>query len=212
MILVLPLMRYLIRAWRRRRGQGAEVSVPFHHARHRVPIAVAVVSGVLVSAGCESSSNPSSAGRSASNLAAAGIRFASCMRSNGVPKFPDPTTSGGSVHISIKSNSGINPASPSFQAAQTTCGKLVPGGGPGSEKPSAATEAQMLAISECMRAHRVNRFPDPTTTPPSSPAGYSGVMTRNGVSFAIPTTIDIQSPAVKQAATACHLPGLGQGG
>jgi hypothetical protein len=37
-------------------------------------------------------------------------------------------------------------------------------------------------------------------------------MTHNGVSFAIPTTIDIQSPAVRQAATACHLAGLGQGG
>jgi hypothetical protein len=37
-------------------------------------------------------------------------------------------------------------------------------------------------------------------------------MTHNGASFAIPTTIDIQSPAVRQAATACHLAGLGQGG
>ena len=69
----------------------------------------------------------------------------------------------------------------------------------------------MLAISDCMRAHRVTRFPDPTTTPPNTPTGYSGVLTRNGVSFAIPTTIDIQSPAVQQAATACHLGGLGQG-
>ena len=171
----------------------------------------AVVCGVLVTAGCGSSSKPSSLGNRASKLAAVGISFSACMRSHGVPNFPDPTTSGGGSSISIKSGSGINPASPSFQAAQTACGKLVPGGGPGSGKPSAATESQMLTISECMRAHGVSGFPDPTTTPPSSPAGYSGVMTHNGVSFAIPTTIDIQSPAVRQAATTCHLAGLGQG-
>jgi len=173
---------------------------------------MAVLSGVLVIAGCGSSSKPSSPTKSASNLAAAGIKFASCMRSHGVPNFPDPNTSAGGVGFSIKSSSGVNPASPSFQAAQTACRKLLPGGGPGSEKPSAATTAQMLTISECMRAHGVSGFPDPTTTPPSSPAGYSGVLARDGVFFAIPTTIDIQSPAVRQAATACHLGGLGQGG
>ena len=70
----------------------------------------------------------------------------------------------------------------------------------------------MLAISECMRAHGVSRFPDPTTPPPTGPAGYSGVLTRNGVSFAIPTTTDIESPPVQQAATACHLGGRGQRG
>ncbi len=170
------------------------------------------VSGVLVIAGCGSSSKPSSPSKSASKLAAAAVRFASCMRSHGVPNFPDPATSGGGVHISIKSSSGINPASPAFQAAQKACGKLLPGGAPVSGQPSAAAEAQMLAISECMRAHGVSGFPDPTTTPPSSPAGYSGVLTRNGVSLAIPTTIDLQSPGVQRAATACHLGGLGQGG
>ncbi len=212
MILVLPLIRYLIRAWRQRRGKHTRMSVPFDLARDRVPILVAVVSGVLVIAGCGSSNSPSSSSKGASNLAAAAISYADCMRSHGVPNFPDPSTSGGSVRFSLKSSSGINPASPAFHAAQTVCGKLLPGGAPGSRQPSAATEAQMLAISECMRTHGVSGFPDPTTTPPSSPAGYSGVLDRNGVSFVIPTTIDLQSPAVQRAATHCHLGGLGQGG
>jgi hypothetical protein len=43
------------------------------------------------------------------------------------------------------------------------------GGAPGSVKPSAVAKAQMLAISECIRAHGVIGFPDPTTAPPSSP-------------------------------------------
>ncbi len=212
MVLVFPLISHLIRAWRQRRGNHARMSVPFDQARDRLPIAVAVVSGVLVIVGCGSSTSPSSPSKSASNLAAAAISYADCMRSRGVPNFPDPSTSGGSVSFTLKSSSGINPASPAFHAAQTACGQLLPGGAPASGQPSAATEAQMLAISECMRAHGVSGFPDPTTTPPGSPAGSSGVLDRNGVSFVIPTTIDLQSPAVQRAATHCHLGGLGQGG
>ncbi|MGO9901157.1 MAG: hypothetical protein ACLP0J_16020 [Solirubrobacteraceae bacterium] len=212
MILVLPLISYLISAWRRRRGKHTRMSVPFDLARDRVPIAVAVVSGVLVIAGCGSSSSPSSPTKSASNLAAAAISYAACMRSHRVPSFPDPSTSGGSVSFSLKSSFGINPASPAFHAAQTACDKLLPGGAPRSGQPSVATEAHMRAIAECMRAHGVSGFPDPTTIPPSGSAGYSGVLDRNGVSFVIPTTIDLQSPAVQRAATHCRLRGLGQGG
>ncbi len=182
-----------------------------HVARDRVPIATAVVAGVLVIAGCGSSSEPSSPSNSASNLAAAATRFASCMRLHGVPNYPDPTISGRGVSFNFKSTAGINQASPSYQAAQRSCGKLLPGGGPGSEKPSAATKAQLLTSSECMRAHRITGFPDPTTTPPKSSAGYSGVLDRNGVFLAIPTSIDVQSPAIRQALTACHLGNLGQG-
>lgn len=65
-------------------------------------------------------------------------------------------------------------------------------------------------VKACVQ--RSSRFPDPTTPPPTGPAGYSGVLTRNGVSFAIPTTTDIESPPVQQAATACHLGGRGQRG
>ncbi len=189
------------------------MSARFHLARHCVPVALAVASGVLVIAGCGSSSKPSSASQSASNLASAGIRFSSCMRAHGVSHFPDPTSSGGGVRISINSNSGINPASPAFQAAQKACAKLLPGGAPGSGPPaSAATMKQMLAVAECMRAHGVSGFPDPTSRLPSIP-GTGAVLFHNGAGFVIPSTIDTQSPAFEQAATACNLtPGGGKGG
>jgi hypothetical protein len=196
--------------------QPAGMSVSFRLAGRRVlialAVAVAVMSSMLVIAGCGSLNRPSNHTSIASKLAAAGVRFASCMRSNAVSNFPDPTTSGIGVGFSLSSRSGINPASPAYRSAQKACSKLLPGSGPGSVKPSAATKTQMLAISACMRAHGVSGFPDPTTTPPSSPAAYGGLLERNGVSFAIPTTIDLQSPAVQQAATACQLGGLGQGG
>jgi hypothetical protein len=64
--------------------------------------------------------------------------------------------------------------------------------------------SQALAFSKCMRAHGISGFPDPTTTPPSGPAGYSAVMGRDGVFLAIPNSIDAQSPGFKQAAAACN--------
>ncbi len=83
---------------------------------------------------------------------------AACMRSHGVPKFPDPTA-GGVVHLR-----GIDPSSSAFQAAQKACGKLFPNGAKGGP-PSPAEQARMqegaLKFSQCMRSHGVPSFPDP---------------------------------------------------
>ena len=57
------------------------------------------------------------------------LRFARCMRENGV-NMPDPDFSKGGV--SMKIDEGFNPSSEAFQAAQKACGSLFgPGGGPG---------------------------------------------------------------------------------
>ena len=45
--------------------------------------------------------------------------FARCMRENGVPGFPDPSSGGG--RMVIGADSGVNPNDPKFQAAQQTC-------------------------------------------------------------------------------------------
>jgi hypothetical protein len=59
------------------------------------------------------------------------LKFSACMRSHGVPKFPDPQISGGRIGLVFGRNSGIDPNSPQFKAAQKACQKLLPGGGPG---------------------------------------------------------------------------------
>ena len=91
------------------------------------------------------------------------VKFSGCMRSHGVANFPDPTSSGG---IEIDSNSGINPGSPEFQAAQKVCQKYL---GP---RPTATQQSQAerraLAFAACMRAHGVPNFPDPTFGPNGS--------------------------------------------
>jgi hypothetical protein len=56
-----------------------------------------------------------------------GLKFSACMRAHGLPKFPDPQTSGGGMRLSLDRRSGIDPSSPIFQAAQKACQKLLPG-------------------------------------------------------------------------------------
>ncbi len=132
------------------------------------------------------------------------------MRSHGLPNFPDPGANGG---IRISPGSGVNPASPAFQSAQSACSKLLPGGGPGSGRPDPQAKAHMLALSACMRAHGVADFPDPRSgSPPTNPAGYSGVMATNGYFLAIPSSINVRSPAFLQAAAACNFGPRGGGG
>jgi hypothetical protein len=165
-----------------------------------------IATGVaLVLAGCGSSSKPENASGHGSQF----VVFAQCMRANGVPGFPDPSGSGGGIQI--QAGSGINPASPAFEAAQSKCRKLLPGGGPGKGQSSEQVEQQMLAKSVCMRAHGVTGFPDPTTSAPRNlnPAQYSIAMGRAGVFLLVPRSIDVASPAFQHAAAAC---GFGPGG
>ncbi len=66
-------------------------------------------------------------------LRAGALAMAKCMRSHGVPNFPDPVISAGpggaGVRIRIGGSPGaLNPSSPAFQAANQTCGKLIGAG------------------------------------------------------------------------------------
>ncbi len=52
------------------------------------------------------------------------LKFSKCMRSHGLPNFPDPKES--KQGISISSAQGLDPNSPQFQTAQRDCRSLVP--------------------------------------------------------------------------------------
>jgi hypothetical protein len=170
--------------------------------RARLLTAAALLSGALV-AGCGGSS-PSPAGGASSSASAAGavesgVAFSRCIRSYGVPNFPDPKVSGQTVRMG--SPSAVR--SPAFQSAARSCQRLLPKGPPGPEAPSGPAQARMLNLSACMRKHGISRFPDPTTSPPSSSAGDSGIIGSGGYYLAIPTSIDTNSPEFEQAAAAC---------
>lgn len=121
------------------------------------------------------------------------FKFSECMRSHGVPNFPDPNSSGG---FDFSSSSGLNPGNPKFQAAQSDCQQYQ---GP---RPSAAQQAQAekqaLAFSACMRAHGLPDFPDPTFGP-------NGGINRNyGPGSANPDNVNANSPAFQAAIKKCN--------
>ena len=184
--------------------------------------AIAITLGMLALAGCSSPKSSSVAGggaaattaRSASppsnqtQLQAALLKFAECMRSNGVPAFPDPSADGG---FQFTPNSGVDPSSTAMKSAQAKCRKLMPGGGPLSPgtttHPTAHWLALMIKAAHCMRRHGISNFPDPTTTVPPMPTGGRGQISDiDGVIFTFNNTIDPQSPAFARAARTCGFP------
>jgi hypothetical protein len=185
---------------RRMKGTGAP------DRRRVLAVALAAVSCALALTACGSSGKSNNG--SASNGEAAGIEFADCMRSHGVPNFPDPGPGGG---IQISSNSGINPQSPAFQSAQNACSKLMPGGGPLRGPVSESQKLAMLRLAKCMRKHGLSTFPDPRTTAPAPGTGFGIAFGGPGSFIAVPQSL-IQSPAFNQAAAACNFPGAGRRG
>src|SRR6201987_3202754 len=121
--------------------------------RRRSCIALAAGAVVLAIAACGSAGGsprpPHSTGPSI------GVRYADCMRPNGVPNFPDPSGGAGLVVPNY-----INPASPAFESAQRACQSLMTG--PAARAPADGQQRQtLLGLSRGMRAHGVSGFPDP---------------------------------------------------
>ncbi|HWE32265.1 MAG TPA: hypothetical protein VG410_02200 [Solirubrobacteraceae bacterium] len=160
------------------------------------PTVIAAAAVVLL-AGCGSSAKP----RHGAGLDP-GIKFADCMRANGVPSFPDPSGGGGGVQIP----NSVDTNAPAFQRARKACGGLLPGPG-GRQAATAEQKASMLKLSRCMRAHGVSGFPDPVSSPPASPVGMAIAFGRPGAFIVVPQSLDPQSPTFETAAKVCQLPG-----
>ena len=67
---------------------------------------------------CQTSSQ-TSAEKAAANAAA--LKYATCMRSHGVPNFPDPNGQG---LIQVNATGSLDASSPQFQKAETACNSL----------------------------------------------------------------------------------------
>jgi hypothetical protein len=178
--------------------------VPNHR---RAGLAFLTVAFGFAIAGCgftgSSSEAASSGGPESPTVAADFLKFAACMRSHGVPNFPDPSSHGG---IQIAAGSGVDPASPAFQSAQNKCQKLLPGGGPGKvPAPSASDTRAALAWAQCVRRHGVPNFPDPSA---SATAGLNF----RGIVFPVGPEFNPRSPAFEQAQASCGRGPLAGGG
>ncbi|MEU4894826.1 hypothetical protein AB0B12_19900 [Streptomyces sp. NPDC044780] len=105
-----------------------------------------------VGSGNDSQSKQPEAGSQAN-----GLKFAQCMRENGLTDFKDPKPGEGM-------GAGIDPQSPEFQKAEKACKQYMPapppeegGGGPG----DVWSTDDKLKYAKCMRNNGVPSFPDP---------------------------------------------------
>jgi len=89
------------------------------------------------------------------------LAFSKCMRSHGVPDYPDPNSKGEFI---------TNPGSPSpkepgsvVRAAVQACRHLWPAGGPGSLTAAQKQQIQQRALKlvQCLRAHGLPDISDP---------------------------------------------------
>lgn len=145
----------------------------------RPRIAVAAAGSVLALAACGSAAKPSPTATSVNSR----LAFAKCMRSHGLPRFPDGPNIPGAVADS-----------PAFKPAAQLCRKYLYAGSGPPGKVSASTREALLHHAQCMRVHGVPNYPDPTI-PSHGPPNTQ-----------LPPGVDTNAPAFKRAASACGGP------
>ena len=140
------------------------------NAATRALAAAAVLIGVLAG-GCSNGSPDNGDADAADGAAgtaevrATGVRFAECMRANGVTGFPDPDASGEVTIDGVVNGSNIDPDGPVWTAAIQACEDLQPAGFTGGER-TPEEQAAALAFAQCMRDNGVPDFPDPVDGEP----------------------------------------------
>jgi hypothetical protein len=113
------------------------------------------------SAGTSTASTGSAAGGGGDTIASKreqGVKFAECMRANGVSDFPDPNAAGEFVY-----GASVTPAV--FDKAVGACKALQPPGTLSAQR-SPAQQTEGLKFAQCVRQNGVSDFPDPVNGQP----------------------------------------------
>jgi hypothetical protein len=134
--------------------------------RTRRPLAglVAIAVAAMISA-CGSSATGSAGGNSSTTDHLTALKFAECMRANGVSGFPDPSASGTLTLDGVVNGTSLNLSAPASKRALVACKRLEPPGFTGTKR-SASQQQAALKFAECMRENGVPDFPDPTPNGP----------------------------------------------
>ena len=130
------------------------------------PLAALAILALIV-AGCSSTSagTGSSGGNSTASTHEKAVRFAECMRANGVSAFPDPNASGELTIDGIANGSSVDTSSAAFEQALSACKDLEPPGFTGT-KVTPQQRTARLEFAQCVRDNGVPDFPDPTPDGP----------------------------------------------
>jgi hypothetical protein len=129
----------------------------------RTMAAILTASLALLAAAC--GGNPLSSGVGGASTARSAnsqlLVYVHCMRSHGVPNFPEPNSSGKLPKSALAQLARTNAR---FQAATHNCAPLLPNGGNGPTQAQVArVRSEGLRFAECMRRHGVP-LPDPAST------------------------------------------------
>lgn len=135
---------------------------------------VAVTALTLIGAACSGNpSGPAASGGSGngggsssspSTNAGRALAFASCVRSHGVPNYPDPSSGG---NVAKESAQQLGVSNSQLQTALSSCQHFLPNTGNVDDNPAALHQwwNQMRRFSQCMHAHGVPNWPDPSPYP-----------------------------------------------
>jgi hypothetical protein len=147
-------------------------------------LAIIATAGVtLLAAGCGGSATSPAASTTTA------LAFSRCMRSHGVPTFPDPDASGNVPPFASGSSKQAS------TAANDACTHLLPSGGSAETRGDQQKLAFGLKSARCMRSHGYPTYPDP----PNASASSQGSGTRfEG------TGIDTKSPRFQATEAACE--------
>ena len=137
----------------------------------------ALIAVTLLVAACGGADSPSAGASTGSSSA---VAYSACMRSHGVPNFPDPSASGQAVVKADPQQLGVSTAQ--YDRARQACLHLLPNTGTTQEQQQetrcamAGTCSQAVVqlwmsglrtLAQCLRTHGMPNWPDPILwTPP----------------------------------------------
>ena len=175
----------------------------------RTAVAIIAAAGlVLLATACGGSPSSTGSGGSSNAGGAANQRevaYSHCMRSHGVPNFPDPSGSGG---VPKETAQQLGVSNSQLQAAQNACQHLLPDTGNIDDDPAALHQwwSQMLHFARCMHSHGVQNWPDPSPYP-QDPVRPTFNLHAAGIGFhlgAQPGNI-VNSPQIEAKVRQCDL-------
>jgi hypothetical protein len=166
-----------------------DIAILERRRRHGVSAAAVIATAflALLAAACSrspsSTRSPSPVGATSPPSAAA---FSACMRSHGVPNYPDPGTNGQPPGDAPKVDpQRLGVSASEFQTVERACQGLLPYNDEalsadslrqcelGGNCPQALVQqalTQLRAFAQCMRSHGVPNWPDPTTDSQGRPS------------------------------------------
>jgi hypothetical protein len=134
------------------------------------PLATLAMLAVIV-AGCGNgsagtgNSTATSGGNSTAATHEKAVKFAECMRANGVRAFPDPDATGALTIDAVANGSSLDTSSAAYEQALNACKDLEPPGFTGHER-NAQEQSAALKFAQCIRDSGVKDFPDPVKGEP----------------------------------------------